>query len=187
MNLGFKKVKISVLDDAEKVVTGKTYEFNAQHGGTISANIGGLEQLTSTVDASDGVYYTVMGSVGSPTLEMSMVEMTMQEQADIFGLTYEDGILSYDKNNKAPYVCVEFFTEGLDGGEIKMALLKGKLTKEGYTLETKTADSLGDVQTIGINGTFEARKLDDKAFVVANPQDADFLEATWEALIRKTV
>lgn len=184
MNLGFKKVKISVLDDAEKVVTGKTYEFNAQHGGTISANIGGLEQLTSSVDASDGVYYTAQGSIGSPTLEMSMVEMTMQEQADIFGLTYEDGILSYGKDNKAPYVCVEFFTEGLDGGEIKMALLKGKLTKEGYTLETKTADSLGDVQTISINGTFEARKLDGIAFAVAG---SETLVADWEAHIRKTV
>lgn len=184
--LGFKKVKMAVLDANDKAVSAKTYVFDSNFGGTQTATIGGLEQITQSIDASDGNYHTSMSGIGNVTLEMAMVEMTAQQKSDIFGIEYEDGILKYGKNNRAPYVALEFYTEDLQGNEVRMGLLKGKLTLGDVQLETGTSENGKEAQTLSISGTFETRSDNDLAFVVANANDEDFVSATWEALVFPT-
>lgn len=180
--LGYSKAIIGILDENEKVVKKIEIEGNGK-GGTVSAKIGGLESPTTSIDASDGIYYTSSSGVGKPTLEMEVVELTQEQKADLFGMEYENGILTHGKDTKAPYVAVMFVSEGLQNQEIYISLLKGKLSTDGVELQTGTADNGKDVTTLTISGSFETRGSDGRAYASAHSNAVGFTLEAFEDLV----
>lgn len=176
---GFKRAKIAVLDKEGKAIASQTHVLEGDgKGGTVSAKISGLEALTSTISASDGAYYTAASGVGSPKLEMEVVELTNEQKRDILGHVYENGILKIGKQSRPPYVAVMLESEDKDGKPVYIALLKGKLTADGVELQTGEADKAKEGQTVSLSGTFETTGKQGHAYFAARSTNEGFtLEA----------
>lgn len=79
-------------------------------------------------------------AIGAIEVEVDVAELTLEEQADLLGYEYENGVLKESKNFNPPYVSFGFEAPKSNGGTRMQWLLKGKaepLEEEGKTKEDK--------------------------------------------------
>lgn len=178
--LGFKKIRIGILDDEEKVT--KVYEMDAKKGGAIEAKITGLAPETTKLPASNVNFYVSSSGTGDTKLSLGIADLQDDALAAIVGAQVDKGIMKIDDKTKAPYVAVILETEGLNNEPIYIALTKGKFSRDGD--ELKTGDSKGkEVNTDSLEGEFISRGFDGLVYAKGRQKAVEFDYKEFEALI----
>lgn len=99
-------------------------------------------------------------AIGALEVEIDVAELTLQEQADILGYAFENGVLKEGRFNP-PYIAFGFSAPKSNGGVRNTWLLKGKaepIEEEGKTKEDKI-----DFQTQKVKLKFMQRINDEQA------------------------
>ncbi len=79
-------------------------------------------------------------AIGAIEVEVDVAELTLEEQADLLGYEYSNGVLKESKNFNPPYISFGFEAPKSNGATRMQWLLKGKaepLEEEGKTKEDK--------------------------------------------------
>lgn len=104
---------------ASKVNTGELY---------------GDDQLLETASA-----------IGAIDVEIDIADLILEQQGDLLGYKYENGVLIEDRNFNPPYIAFGFVAPKSNGGERMLWMTKGKM--EPVDEEAKTQNDKIDFQT----------------------------------------
>lgn len=135
-----------------------TYETPVPVPGAISATIN-PNTSEETLFADDGPYETGT-TLGAISLELNVADLPLETQAELFGHTYEGGILVRKSADTPPWVAVGFKTLKSNGSYRYTWLAKGKFNLSEQANETR-GDSIS-FQTPTANGSFVKRECDDE-------------------------
>lgn len=160
--VGFKALRIAVHDKAGKVTAIHKIEGKDNQGGMISAEVGGLSSDPVKVYASNRAYYVVQKGTGDVSATLSALDMPEAVENEILGYkTASGGFTIIGENTEPPYCSIMMESEDLHGKKALLGLFKGKFSKDGVSLETKTNEN---VEPEGTEYTFSAVASDKDEF-----------------------
>lgn len=165
-NINFPLAMIAVLDESGVSITSKEHTFDSTDGGSIEASISGLSSEPTTVSASDIDFYISQRGTGSLELDLSLFELSDQQEADILGYEYDEATktIKHGTRTNPPYVAVILKSSDPKTGEdLYFGLTRGKLSKSDVEFNTNTTDGV-EPNTVGLTGKFAARPLDGLAY-----------------------
>lgn len=113
------------------------------------AKLYGDDQLLETASA-----------IGSIDVDIDVADLTLEQQAELLGYKYEDGVLTEDKNFNPPYIAFGFMAPKSNNGTRMVWLLKGKM--QPISNEAKTQDDKVEFQTQKAKFVFMPRVNDGK-------------------------
>ncbi|MHB9949484.1 phage tail protein [Clostridium botulinum] len=113
------------------------------------AKLYGDDQLLETASA-----------IGSIDVDIDVADLTLEQQAELLGYKYEDGVLIEDKDFNPPYIAFGFMAPKSSGGKRMVWLLKGKM--QPMSDEAKTQDDKVEFQTQKAKFVFMPRVKDGK-------------------------
>ncbi|MBY6900382.1 major tail protein [Clostridium botulinum] len=113
------------------------------------AKLYGDDQLLETASA-----------IGSIDVDIDVADLTLEQQAELLGYKYEDGVLIEDKNFNPPYIAFGFMAPKSSDGKRMVWLLKGKM--QPMSDEAKTQDDKVEFQTQKAKFVFMPRVNDGK-------------------------
>ena len=160
--VGFKALRIAVHDKAGKVTAIHKIEGKDNQGGMISAEVEGLSSDPVKVYASNRAYYVVQKGTGDVSATLSALDMPEAVENEILGYkTASGGFTIIGENTEPPYCSIMMESEDLQGKKALLGLFKGKFSKDGVSLETKTNEN---VEPEGTEYTFSAVASDKDEF-----------------------
>ena len=160
--VGFKALRIAVHDKAGKVTAIHKIEGKDNQGGMISAEVEGLSSDPVKVYASNRAYYVVQKGTGDVSATLSALDMPEAVENEILGYkTASGGFTIIGENTEPPYCSIMMESEDLHGKKALLGLFKGKFSKDGVSLETKTNEN---VEPEGTEYTFSAVASDKDEF-----------------------
>lgn len=160
--VGFKALRIAVHDAAGKVKAIHKIEGKDSEGGMISGEIEGLSSDPVKVYASNRAYYVVQKGTGDVSATLSALDMPEAVENAILGYeTVEGGFTVIGENTEPPYCSIMMESEDLHGKKALLGLFKGKFSKDGVSIETKTNEN---VEPEGTEYTFSAVASDKEGF-----------------------
>lgn len=185
-SVGFKSIKIAILDANEQTTAANTFTIDKSAGGAIEANITGLAPNQNIVYASNVPFYVSSKGTGDPKMVLTVADLENLAAGafdQILGRTQDatTKITSVGSDTEAPYCAVELVTEDKDGKDLFISLLKGKFSYDGD--DVKTTDNNGAALSQDqLNFTGVARSSD--GLVYAKGREADTVtQATFETFI----
>lgn len=114
------------------------------------AKLYGDDQLLETASA-----------IGSIDVDIDVADLTLEQQGELLGYKFENGVLTEDKNFNPPYIAFGFVApKSNNSGERMVWLLKGKM--QPVSDEAKTQDDKVDFQTQKAKFVFMPRIFDGK-------------------------
>lgn len=137
--VGFKLARFGIFNTEETKVT-KTFLVDGKNrkGGTVEADISGLDAEAVKSFASDGAYYVLKSGVGDVKQTISLLEPEAALEQELLGRQLdEDGMVRIGRNTRPPYASCVMESETLDGKPVFLALLKGKYGQDDMKLATK--------------------------------------------------
>ncbi|APF27617.1 MULTISPECIES: major tail protein [Clostridium] len=113
------------------------------------AKLYGDDQLLETASA-----------IGSIDVDIDVADLTLEQQGELLGYKYENGVLTEDKDFNPPYIAFGFVAPKSNGGTRMVWLLKGKM--QPISGEGKTQDDKVEFQTQKAKFIFMPRVNDGK-------------------------
>lgn len=161
--VGFKTLKIAVHKPDGSVKAIHEIKGNKDKGGMISAEIEGLSSEPVKVYASNRAYYVVQKGVGDVSATLSALDMPETVEDEILGYEQitDGGFTVIGENTEPPFCSILMESEDLRGNKALLGLFKGKFSRDGFTLETKTNEN---VEPEGTEYTFSAVTTDKEGF-----------------------
>ncbi len=182
MLVGFESARIGILDDNEQVDPAKIFTINAQAGGTLGANITGLN-YTPTIQYASDVAYRVSGKgTGSVTCTFTAEDIPMDIIYQITGAVKNaNGIYVVGKDTQAPYTALEMISHDADNGLVYLGLLKGVFGFPNVNPQTNQAAETDATDSL----TFTAlnRQSDGLVFAEAFASDEGFQSTNWNSFV----
>jgi phi13 family phage major tail protein len=135
-----------------------TYEQPVRIPGAIAATVN-PNTTEETLFADDGPYESAT-TLGAISLELNVVDLPLETQAELFGHKIVDGVLIRKSTDTPPWVAVGFKTLKSNGKYRYTWLAKGK-----FSLGEQSAETKGDAvnyQTPTATGAFVKRECDDE-------------------------
>lgn len=154
--VGFKLARFGIFDPTDETKVTKTFLVDGKNrkGGTVEADISGLDVEAVKSYASDGPYYVSKSGVGDVKQTISLLEPEADlEQALLGRVKGEDGIVRIGRSTRPPYASCVMESETLDGKPVFLALLKGKYGQDDMKLATKE-DKLPEPEATQYTGDF---------------------------------
>jgi len=126
--------------------------------GLISANVN-PNSANATLFAENGPYETA-STIGEIGLEVNVADISLEQQAELFGHTMENGVLIRKSSDVPPWLAVGYKSLKSNGRYRYTWLLKGKFALPEQANETK-GDSI-NFQTPTASASFVKRECDDQ-------------------------
>ncbi|MBN6186403.1 phage tail protein [Aneurinibacillus sp. BA2021] len=168
VQVGLKDLHYALLTKDDS--TGVTYGAPTKIAGAITAKIS-PKSNTETLYADDGPSETAT-ALGEIEVEIEVKDLPLAVQAALFGHTLENGILTKNAGDTAPYVAIGFRSKKSNGKYRFVWLYKGKF--ELPEQEYKTAEDKPSFQTPKAKGTFIKREFDDNYQVIGDEDETGF-------------
>lgn len=167
-----------LLTDPDPGAGQATYGPVKRVSGAIGANVN-PNSSNETLFADDGPYETA-STVGQITLELNVADIPLPVQAELYGHTYQNGVLIRKSTDVPPFVAVGYKSLKSNGKYRYTWLAKGKFSAPEQGNETK-GDSV-NFQTPTTSGSFLKRDCDDEWERHIDEDDVDFVPSmatTW--------
>jgi phi13 family phage major tail protein len=174
VQVGLKDLHFALLtkDDA----TGVTYGEPEKIAGAINAKIS-PKSNTETLYADDGPAETAT-ALGEIEVEIEVKDLPLSVQAKLFGHTLENGVLTKNADDTAPYVALGFRSKKSNGKYRFVWLYKGRF--ELPEQEYKTGEDKPSFQTPKAKATFIKREFDNAWQAIGDEDETGFTAgATW--------
>ncbi len=165
--IGVKNLYYAILtkDDA----TGVTYSAPVRIKGVININFD-VTTNSNTIYADD-IPWETANSFGGATVTIETADLTLEEQAALLGHKFENGGLTRNASDMAPYVAIMFESAKSNGGITYMKLYKGMFKDPKREFSTKKDQP--EFKTSTIEGNFIARQYDGKWEYDVDSDDED--------------
>jgi phi13 family phage major tail protein len=145
-----------LLDDPTEGLA--TYGAPVRIPGLISANVN-PNSANATLFAENGPYETA-STIGEIGLEVNVADLSLEQQAELFGHAMENGVLIRKSGDVPPWLAVGYKSLKSNGHYRYTWLLKGKFALPEQANETK-GDSI-NFQTPTASASFVKRECDDQ-------------------------
>lgn len=174
VQVGLKNLHYALLTKDDE--TGVTYGTPTKIAGAINAKIS-PKSNTETLYADDGPAETAT-ALGEIEVEIEVSDLPLAVQAALFGHKLENGVLTKNASDTAPYVAIGFQSKKSNGKYRFVWLYKGKF--ELPEQEYQTAEDKPSFQTPKAKGTFIKRVFDNDYQVIGDEDETGFTAgATW--------
>ncbi|HHQ0858446.1 major tail protein [Listeria innocua] len=153
--IGFEKATFGIYDEKDEKVTEKV-EVNGKNkkGGTVEADISGLDAEAIKVFASNGPYHISKKGSGDVKQTIGIMELPFELGQKLLGRQKNaDGIVTVGKNTAPPYASCVMESETLRGEPVFFALLKGKYGQDDVKLNT-SEDKPKEPEATSLTGEF---------------------------------
>lgn len=180
--VGFESIYIGIHNEDGAVT--RVHEINAAEGGAISASISGLGASSNTVYASNVPFYVASQGVSSPTVELSIADLSADAFNDITGASYDEtnGIVAIGARTKPPYASLIMKSHDKDGNALYFGLTKAKGAYDSIEMNT-IEDGGPELATDTVTFTCIARGTDQIVFAKGSEADENFTFAAFEDFI----
>ena len=136
-----------------------------------------IKTASDTVtDYADNGPSEVASSLGEITVEISLSDLTLEDQAALLGHTIAEGVMTYNADDTAPDVAIGFVGLKSNGKKRYVWLLKGKFQEPDDTYKTK-GDKI-EFQPQALTGKFVIRDFDGDWKKLADEDATGFLPET---------
>ena len=130
----------------------------------------------TATDYADNGPSDVASSLGEITVEISLSDLSLEDQAALLGHTITAGVMTYNADDTAPYVAIGFVGLKSNGKKRYVWLLKGQFQEPDDTYKTK-GDKI-EFQPQSITGKFVIRDFDGDWKKMADEDATGYLPAT---------
>ncbi len=141
MKVGFERLRVQPLKmegnkltkEGEQIVI----EGTAGKGGTVQAEISGLSKDPKVVSASNIAYYISRKGVGSPKVEMELMDISLDDETTLLGRKKTtEGIQLTGNDTEAPYCAIMMESKNAAGDTALVGFFYGVFSKDGDTMKT---------------------------------------------------